>query len=656
MDSLVEYLGSKGIRTWPAAGHEVTAHCPFACPPDKAAKGRGKLYLNTETWLYDCKVCGTQGGRKSLLEHFGDEEDATYLPGANPSVRLALLSQYADHAAELLAGNDEKVLWLLRRGLNAETIMAARLGFVPKGYGICHSLPGDYSPSDLARSGMLTERGSEFHAGHLVIPYTQRDKVLQIRGKDIGGRYYTPAGEQVRLYNADSLRGAEYVIITEGEFDTLILAQHLRQALSPRYRSIAVVALPGAGAWPGGKEGFADYFREAKRVYIGLDPDETGIRETHKLKEALGSKARVILLPQDDSVRDSDGRPVKCDWTEYLRDKDGDHPWGGHTVADVQVLIDVAEMTGKRIFSVAEAASKWRSDKIERPGIKLGFPALDAVIAPGLRPGNLCIPLAKTGTGKTVFLANILYNTRDRRVLHITLENTVTELFELLWRIYHFWNPTAEEFHIERDMPYLRIVDENRLSYSEFGMLIEEYTAEVGDPPELVNIDYLGYLAAGQRGSGRYEKVSSAVMEVKGMAKMADCAVITPHQVSRGLKEGSAFEGDEARDSGVVEETADFMFGLYRPSEAIDRARQLRPGSVTHELNAQIIKSRRGGKGKIAELAMSSASLVIADAMDNVALQRIQQENAGHNRGLRYEDIAKEVRNVALSRAQMRLV
>jgi hypothetical protein len=32
-------------------------------------------------------------------------------------------------------------------------------------------------------------------------------------------------------------------------------------------------------------------------------------------------------------------------------------------------------------------------------------------------------------------------------------KNTVSELFELLWHIYHFWNPAADDFHIERDFP-----------------------------------------------------------------------------------------------------------------------------------------------------------------------------------------------------------
>lgn len=642
MDSLVDYLSGKGIRTWPAAGSEVTAHCFFLCNHDKL---KGKLYLNQETWLFDCKRCGTQGGRKFLLGHFGDHDDTTWLPGANPVTRMQLLADYTALTVQLLENNEDKLLYLLRRGLSAETIMDAKLGYVPPSFSVCGSLEG-YSRKDFEAAGVI-KGGGEFHAGRITIPYTDRDQVLQIRGKVPDGKYWTPAGDSVRLYRAESLRGAAEAIITEGEFDALILAQALQRNPNGPHHKAAVVGLPGAGAWPGGKEHFPDYFREAKRVYIALDADDTGAREAVKLKDALGSKARIVTLPEDPRV--------KVDWTEWLRPADAEHPAGGHTATDVDELLAEADMVGRRIFSVSEAALRWKKDKEERPGLKLGFESLDAVIQPGLRPGNVCVPMAKTGTGKTVLLANLDYNLRDRRVLHVTLENTVTEVFELLWRIYHFWHPAAEDFQITKSLPWLRIVDANRLTGEDLATLVEEYTLDVGEPPEVLQIDYLGYLARGQRGSSPYEKVSEAVMQLKSMAKSHELAVIAPHQASRAAQEGQAFEGHEARDSGVVEETADFMFGLYRPGDAADKSRTLAHGAVTSELHCQIIKSRRGGKGRVIKLASSPASLAIADYSHSHAVQRIQVETQAFNSGYTYEQIAASARSTAFQRAQLRL-
>jgi len=645
-EGLVDYLGSKGVQTWPAAGSEVTAHCFFDCTSDK---GKGKCYFNTETWLWDCKRCQRHGGRFLLLEHFGDR-DEFHGTGNDPATKMAVLGAYTDYAADLLRRNDDKLLYLLGRGLHAETIMDARLGYVPRNFSVAGSLDG-FTRKDFEGAGMLYN-GRDFHAGRLTIPYLQRGRVLQIRGKEVGGRYYTPAGDQVRLYNADSLRGSDTVIIAEGELDTLILQQTLQLAPHSPNDTAAVVGLPGAGAWPGGKEHFEDCFREARRVYIALDPDETGVRAARQLKDTLGSKARIVMLPQDNNVRDDAGNPVKCDWTEYLRQKDDAHPWGGHSATDVDDLIHEAEMSGRRIFSMAEAHSKWRRDRSERPGLQLGFKSLDSLIAPGLRPGNVLVSLAKTGTGKTQFLANCDYNMRQRRVLHITLENTVSELFEVLWRIYHFWNPAADDFHIERDFPYLRVVDQNQLSPNDFGTIVEEYIADVAEPPEHCVIDYLGYMARGQRGNSQYEKVTNAMMDVKAIAKAYELSIHIPHQVARTQREGQPFQGDEARDSGAVEETADFLIGHYRPHEALD-TRALGTGSVDWRFNSQLMKSRRGNKGRIVQLAASPASLVIADQLDHVALQRIQQEVESYNRGMSYEDIAAGSRRAAWSTRQL---
>ncbi len=642
MENLREYLSSKNIRTWQAAGAEVTAHCFFLCDTDK---NKGKLYLNSESWLWDCKRCGTQGGRRRLLEHFGDEDTTTWLPGANPVTRMQLLADYAAMAAKLLEHNEDKLRYLLGRGLSPETIVEAQLGYVPDRFSICGSLDS-YSRKDFETAGVLS-RGAEFHSGRITIPYLDRGQVLQIRGKEITGRYWTPAGDSVRLYRAEHLRGAETVIITEGEFDALILAQALRRNPHSPNHQAAVVGLPGAGAWPGGKDGFGDYFREAKRVYIGLDADDTGVREAGKLKEALGSKARIVVLPGHDQV--------KVDWTEFLRRADDDHPAGGHTANDVDELLAEADRTGRRIYSIGDAAVKWRKEKEERPGLKLGFQTLDAVIAPGLRPGNVCVAMAKTGAGKTIFLANLDYNLRSRRVLHITLENTVSEVYELLRRIYRFWHPGAEDAQLTQAMPNLRIVDSNRLSMDDMATLVEEYTADVGEPPEVVQVDYLGYLARGQRGTSPYEKVSEAIMQLKAMAKAHEFAVIVPHQPSRAAQDGMPFSGDEARDSGVVEETADFMLGLYRPADATDKTRTSTAGATGWELVCQIIKSRRGGKGRSIRLAVSPASLVIADQTDAHALQRIQLETTAINQGYTYDDVARSDRTAALQRAQMRL-
>jgi replicative DNA helicase len=361
-------------------------------------------------------------------------------------------------------------------------------------------------------------------------------------------------------------------------------------------------------------------FSEVKKVYLGFDPDDTGKAAAIKVKEALGSKARILELPET---------LPKCDWTEYLAVRN-------HTWRDVRDLLSAA--SGRRIFSVADAAAQWRKLRTDQPGIKLGFAELDAQLKPGLMPGQVCIPLAKTGTGKTVFLCNVAYNTRSRRSLIVSLEMTAPEVYNLLQRIYRFWHPFASEHAMHEDLKHIGIVDENRLSEQDLDALVEEYTEEHGGPPELVMIDYLGYLARGMRGSDSYERTGAAAMMVKGIAKRVGAAVITPHQVNRGAQDGKPLQADDARDSGVIEETGDFVFGLFKPDEAIDAATG-QPGAVTGNVSLSILKSRHGGKGKVFLLKHSAASLVMVDQGNRRACIKIDQENARINRGEHYDDI-----------------
>ncbi len=654
--SLEEYLRGQGIDTRRATGSEVTASC-FFCGETRANKR--KLYLNAETWLWDCKVCGEKGGRRRLLEHFGDTDTEEYEERRdNPATRSKVLGEYVDMTEYLLLNNEAMLSYLFDRGLSPITIEQARYGYVPRGQTVSENLPSALQPGgfrriDLEASGMVRQGGGEFHAGKITIPYFSGGHCVQIRGKDPKGKYFTPAGDQVRLYGVDDLRDAEIAIITEGEFDRDLLKQHLGQATDPRLRNIACVGIPGAGALPGGREGFPDYFRGCKRVYIMLDADETGRREAITIKSVLGSIARIVELP-DESLLDTAGEVVKLDITEYLRPKTGDHPYGGHTFKDIANLLHQADLVGKRIFSVGDATAQWRDDGQPGNAIPLGFPTLDAVMGGGLRVGNLCIPVAKTGVGKSVFLANVAWNVSQLKIPMVlfSLETTASEVYDILRRVARFHgDPRMEEHDIAAAMPLFRIVQDNRLTPEDFSLLLEDFKDEVGEPARLVAVDYLGYYARGRRGNSMYEKTSDAVMQLKAEAKDHRVAVISPHQLNRQAKEGQRIESEDIRDSGVVEETADWVIGLNRPGDAVNKG-----GAVDTVMNADILKGRRGGKGRLIQLGLSHLSLVIVDKNDGRNYARVQMENDEKNRGTKYEDWLRDQRGIANGRQQMRLV
>lgn len=161
--------------------------------------------------------------------------------------------------------------------------------------------------------------------------------------------------------------------------------------------------VPGANAWP---EDADRILRDARRVFIGTDPDDTGRKAADRLAERIGARARILPWPEQLLARPAaDGlQPKDIDWTALKV---------GYGLAWQDVAALMHESAGRRLLSMAEAGARLRT-RPKDGGIRIGFSDIDSWLAPGLLPGQLMIPLAKTGTGKTVFLCNIAGDGRRR--------------------------------------------------------------------------------------------------------------------------------------------------------------------------------------------------------------------------------------------------
>lgn len=600
----VAYLASKGLHGKQGNGPEMVYPCFMDCgePADSKKK---KWYYNAAENFYYCQVCNVRGGSYLLQKFFGDDPQPGKgeKEGINPLVRREILDDAALVGAQWLTQNDEALLYLLdERGLSEETIIRRRLGLVQKPWSLTGNLTGNWSKEQIGTTGLIwrdgANAGRDFFYNHILIPYVEMGSVVQMRGRAFGdakgGKYLTGPGDGVRLYNADDLKIYQDIIVTEGEFDGMVLKQTLETAPDNRARSLGVVSMAGTGALP---ENFESYFNETRIVYLGLDPDDAGKRATVKLKEMLGPKARIIELPE--------GLP-KTDWTNFIHDQ-------GHSWQDVMQLVGKA--SGKRVFSMSEAGHAFRSQEQEGGArIACGFPSLDALTEGGWKPGEVVIVLAKTGTGKTVLLCNWAYNMRDKRVLFVSLEMTREEVYGRMKQIFSFYQPGASEATLERALQNVFICDENRLSEKDLEDIIAEFEIESGGSPDVVMVDYLGYYARGQSGSSNYEKISNAVMQLKAEAKKGRYVMIVPAQVNRSANEGKPIDLDDARDSGAIEETADFLLSIWRPSDALKQ--QDLEGNVvpTATLKMTVLKARRGpGKDRVVNLLMDPLTIALVE-------------------------------------------
>lgn len=578
------YLNSKGLHVRRGSGDEVHIPCMFH---GEDPQERGRLYVNVNPaaeipGLFHCKVCGEKGSLVTLKRHFGDDEKITKVD-EDSAVRRQILASAAAFYAENLVEHPEAVKWLKgpERGLTVHTLRDYQIGYAEGGL-FFHLRNEGFDTGDIMATGLVvedrtTKKPTDFFKRQITIPYTTAGNVVMIRGRTWpydgdGPKYLTPPGQTTRLFNSDTIwsdTDPAHVLVTEGEFDCLVLQQ----------LGFVAVGVPGAQIWQDAWDG---YVSGVRRLYTIFDRDKAGEEGTRKLRDRFGPKVRPVHLSAEG---------VKTDPTAWVAD--------GGTAEQLNDLLESAERRGSLLVGVTEARNA-HAELAAMSGVKFGSEMLDLLIDPGLLPTQVMVVLAKTGTGKTIWLLNMMQRMRmvagqeDLKFLFVSLEQTAGEWWERAKRIHRFYNLEATDDDCAAWWAdNIQIVEQNRVTELELHSALDDFEYRIGQPPDVVMIDYLGYWAQSYKGE-RYQRTSDAIMAMKAIAKDRRIRVISPHQVSRVAKDGEDFGGDAARDAGVVEETADFLFAIWNPDNTLGRAEEDRSGIV----NLRIAKSRHGGRGQ----------------------------------------------------------
>lgn len=597
------YLMSKGIQPKRAGGDEYHFACPF-CSEDETKRGR--CYINAgvtdDAGLYFCHLCGSKGNIISLKHFYGDAT-VEHVDADDERIRTEMMGVAATFYHEQLGENPDAYDWLRnKRGLELDTILDHQIGWAEGGTALYrHLKDSGYSTKDILKAGLCYE---DSRAGRLAdslsqmvtIPYHVAGNVVLIRGRTFpykgdgypadqtkeGPKYKTPVHQKGRLFNSAAVWGADEICITEGEFDALILTQN----------GFAAVGVPGANSWQDTWDG---YLADAKRVYLIFDNDTAGKEASQKLRDRFGPKVRLVEMPE--------ARPgqAKIDPTVWMT--------SGKTADEFRGLLESSDESG--LLVTVDQAFKEHCEIQGQTGMKFDVESLDEAILPGLLRSQVVICLAKTGTGKTIWILNMLQRMAtsqpDLRFLFVSLEQTRGEWFERARRIYRFYNLSASDddaldFWRER----LLIVDKNRLTERDLNAILDDYDYRMGRQPDVMMLDYLGYFAQSFKGE-RYERTSDAMMALKGLSKDRRIGTVAPHQVSRMTRFGQEPESDGARDTGVIEETADFVLTLWSTDHATTNDQADRTGLVQQRIG----KSRHGGRGKLALYQWAPLSLAL---------------------------------------------
>lgn len=241
----------------------------------------------------------------------------------------------------------------------------------------------------------------------------------------------------------------------------------------------------------------------------------------------------------------------------------------------------------------------------------------------GITPGETLTVLAKSRVGKSAFLQNFLRRLAMRgesASLWFSMEQPAHQVWERYaqmatgkngYEIEREFMATDEEALRLQDMvedelgSYTLTCDRSGLTMKQIEQAIDLAADLMERPVNLVAIDYLGLIDGSDLDRTLYGQVSRVARELKHLAKRKNVAVATLCQVSRAAGDigDEPLSVNSARESGAIEEAADFLIGLYRPN--------MGKPETDDRMTVQVIKNRKGTDGMSFTYPFNRNSLVI---------------------------------------------
>lgn len=242
---------------------DALVQCPFH--DDRHAS----LSIDLERGFWICFACGVRGGLQSLATRMGKVvNDAELALKVYEGSRNAVFEEAKDFSAlastlrtNLYSAQPAVVVQFLNeRGLRPQVL---------RHFGIGWTLDG-----------------------RIAFPYYDEDTVFGVKYRDAAGRKSSETGSRRGIYNVNDVRFKPYVILCEGESDTLAVWSELT---SGKYDA-AVVDTFGVGGIPGVAASRSTWdvwaleLLWAKRVIVAYDADDAGDTGSQLPLDAVGDK------------------------------------------------------------------------------------------------------------------------------------------------------------------------------------------------------------------------------------------------------------------------------------------------------------------------------------------------------------------------------
>ncbi len=215
-------------------------------------------------------------------------------------------------------------------------------------------------------------------------------------------------------------------------------------------------------------------------------------------------------------------------------------------------------------------------------GLPTGFIDIDTLTA-GFHPGELVVVAGRAGVGKTGFMLSMAVNLAFKMEFPVAIFSLESSKFQLSLRMLSIlsgvplrdlrmgflsdevWSDVVLVGTELAESP-LYIEDSPRLTVAELREKSERLREENG--VEVIFVDYLQLLRGSFRRTTRREEVEDVAMELKAIAKELEIPVVALSQLSRQAerRQDKLPQLMDLRDSGKIEEVADIVLFIHRPS------------------------------------------------------------------------------------------
>ncbi len=272
--------------------------------------------------------------------------------------------------------------------------------------------------------------------------------------------------------------------------------------------------------------------------------------------------------------------------------------------------VGIKELVKKAISTIEE----YHSRQGALTGIGTGFPDLDKMTG-GLHGGEMIVVAARPSMGKTSLAMNIaehaaLEEGKPVGVFSLEMSADSLVLRMLCSRSRVNLKNVRDGFLAERDFPKLTgaagklanaplyIDDSSGLSILELRAKARRMSQQYGI--QLFIIDYLQLLHSTSRTENRQQEIADISNGLKALAKELKVPVIVLSQLNRELERDKNRKPrlSDLRESGAIEQDADLVALLYKPSADDEEAGPAAPDEA-QPVNLLIAKQRNGPTGDV---------------------------------------------------------